>query len=277
LIVVLIIIGIPVLVGVLSGVFEDMASRPSKEDRERMNQKWNSRFHAGFVQDILGVKVVSKNYNGSFGLAGIQINDRILKIDDMEIHNLQEVVNMEPNYDEVVTIEVMRKGEALESPIQVYILDVNNKGNILASVGEKVFKQMMTVKSTDYILAYDTNILMKYPLLFSKFTNTNKILLAKQAFDELDNKKTDTENGYKARNALKMIEQCQKDGAEIIFSSVSDSYTKSKNLDPSKPDERIIASYIYEMEVNNKKVFFITEDRGARILGRQAGLETIDW
>jgi len=270
----IIFIAIPFAIGAIYGLVADMWDRPTKEQREINKQLWNERFHAGFIDSTLGVKIVSYHYHGSFGIAGIQKNDYITKVNGQDINSAYEAAEMMPDNHEIVTIEIEREGEIYE--FDVYIKQFN-KVNLIDHVGAKAIKQLTSFKHTDYILAYDTNILLKYPLLFTNYKNSNRLLVSKQVFKELDKQKTNEEIGHQARNAINMIEQLQKDGAELSFSSANDDYTKSKMLDPSSPDDRIIASYLYEAEKNNKKIFFISEDRGARIIAREAGLETIDW
>jgi len=273
-IVLLIIFGVPIAAGVISGILSDMWDKPSKEQRDINNQLWNGRLSAGFLNSAQGVRIVSIYSQGSFGVAGIEKNDYIKKVNGQDILSAQEVAQMFPVYHDVITVEIERKGEIIE--YDVYIKDFVNR-NFTDVVGAEAIKQLTTFKNSEYVLAYDTNILLKYPFLFSTYTKSNHILLAKQVFKELDKQKADEKIGHQARKAISLIEQAQKEGANLNFSSASDSYTESKNLDPSSPDDRIIASYIYEAEKNDKKIIFISEDRGARIIAREAGLETIDW
>lgn len=127
-----------------------------------------------------------------------------------------------------------------------------------------------------YVLALDTNILLHYSDLFASFKAN--VILSKQVYDELDHLKTKSEHISKmARKFFNEFEQAQVNQIDIPLLKADREKCRALGLNPQKPDELIIAGYLsYQQEEHQKKVLFLSDDRGARILARSYGLEVLD-
>jgi rRNA-processing protein FCF1 len=146
---------------------------------------------------------------------------------------------------------------------------------------EKINRYKMAIKSfyeDQYHIGVDTNILLDFPIILFLYKNISKLLISRKVYEELDRlKQSNDEVGKKARYALKKLEDAQLSGIKFNLVSSDFAYLKSINLQPDTPDDVIIASYHKEHSINSKKVAFLSNDRGARIIARNTGMEVINF
>jgi hypothetical protein len=118
------------------------------------------------------------------------------------------------------------------------------------SMSGSVIKELNNYK--DYFVGFDTNILLNDPDILIDTSCTNRIILSKQVFDELDKKKMDENLSSNARRALGMIEDLQL--MEKLYFLTDDTPFLEKNLNPKSLDERIIGDYLKEKNRKNVNV-----------------------
>ncbi|MGM0841381.1 MAG: PIN domain-containing protein [Bacillota bacterium] len=235
------------------------------------------------------VQVVSTKKGGYLERIGVIPGDTVIKVGIYSVSEPDELVQIfkEITYGE--TLILSRNGKEFEVLLQPkgygrkmdrgHERKRNNHRprREIESVLNMNLHTLSHFKGKDYAMAYDTNILMKYPEMLSEVALTNPIWLSDQVLEELDKHKTNEELSSQARRATRMIEEAQIDGATIIRTQADKQYIKSKKLKWNDPDQLIIASYIKEQEESEKKLLFISEDRGARIVARQMGLDVLEW
>jgi len=141
------------------------------------------------------------------------------------------------------------------------------------ALGEKIRKNMKGV-SINQTLSFDTNVMIKCPLLVKQLGDTHPIILSKQVFQELDKKKVDKEIGANARMAMRTIESIQKRNGDIEIVPVDESFLKDNGLSINSPDDVIVGSCLKHQTKGNN-VLFISEDRGARITAKNAKLDVL--
>lgn len=123
--------------------------------------------------------------------------------------------------------------------------------------------------------AIDTNILMHEPELLVKLVREKQptIVMCKTVFKELDGlkKSHDRNTRFKAQQAFNVIETLQQVGCIDI--GYFDEFRSQFNL---RGDERIIATYIALKKTKYPDLVFISNDKGARIIAREANLPVVD-
>ncbi|QFQ28621.1 PIN domain-containing protein [Bacillus thuringiensis] len=128
-----------------------------------------------------------------------------------------------------------------------------------------------------FYIGLDTNLIMDFPVILDLIKSKDKLLISRKVYDELDGlKKTSNKAGKQARYALQKLEEYQISNGPISFLKTDKTFTESLNLQPESPDDLIIASYIKEKNQNDKKVLFLSNDRGARILSRSVNLDNFE-
>ncbi|WP_077624491.1 PIN domain-containing protein [Sediminibacillus massiliensis] len=125
------------------------------------------------------------------------------------------------------------------------------------------------------IPALDTNILMHSALLLvamHKDSNAH-LLLSKQVFFELEGLKKSKDPVVRKRAQLgfDMIELFQSSNRLKMLDIPGESYRRKWKLS-NTGDDKIIASYLRELENRKTPLGFLSNDKGARILARNAGL-----
>lgn len=140
-------------------------------------------------------------------------------------------------------------------------------------LGEKIRKNMKDI-SINQPLSFDTNVMIKCPLLVKQLGKTHPIILSKQVFQELDKKKVDKEIGANARMAMRTIESIQKRNGEIEIVPVDESFLNENGLSIHSPDDVIVGSCLKHQTKGNH-VLFVSEDRGARITAKNAKLNVL--
>lgn len=125
-------------------------------------------------------------------------------------------------------------------------------------------------------LSFDTNIMIKCPLLVKELASKYSIVLSKKTFEELDKKKSDNEIGANARMAMRTIEAIQTKHRNISIVTTDDDFVKDNGLNPLSPDDIIIACCL-KQQINGDKITFVTEDRGARITARNLNIDVLDF
>lgn len=140
------------------------------------------------------------------------------------------------------------------------------------------FKKAIAAKSGQgFSFGLDTNILMHYPNEIFELLKNDTILISREVQKELDGlkKSTDKEAASNARRAFKALEDAQTQGQSIkIMPSVDLKTLTHFGLNDSM-DDRILAPYL-DLYKQGKAVCFISNDRGAKITARNAGIPVLE-
>lgn len=130
-----------------------------------------------------------------------------------------------------------------------------------------------------YVFCADTNFFMEEgeTLIKLRHLSNETILISDTAFKEMDHMK-DLKKNDDPSELDEVAKKCRK-GLEVmdtvhatIIPSVNNDYLKNKDLGFSN-DERIVGSYLkYQEENPDKKLIFLSLDRGARTIARSYGL-----
>lgn len=142
-------------------------------------------------------------------------------------------------------------------------------------LANKIHKQMKNVPINKK-LSFDTNILIKCPLLVKELSKKHEILLSKKAFEELDKKKTDRDIGSNARMAMRTIESIQLGAGSLSIVSVEERFLTETGLNINSPDDIIIACCLKQKTIG-EDILFISEDRGARITARNINIDVLNF
>lgn len=152
--------------------------------------------------------------------------------------------------------------------------------DIFAPVPKLEYKKMLSTKlGSSYTFALDTNMLISTNGEILNELKNEEVLISKKVQDELDKLKnsSDRQVASSARSAFLSIETAFKNGQKIrIINYPMSTYISEKGLNPQIPDDVIVATYVKAVEDNQNKLIFISNDRGARITARNAGLEVLD-
>lgn len=136
-------------------------------------------------------------------------------------------------------------------------------------------KGLLEMATDSATFAVDTNILMHEPtLILDVATKKNiKIVMCKTIFHELDGlkKSNNYETRTRAQLAFNVIEALQE--INSIDIGYFDNFVSQKNLNG---DEKIIATYIALKKTKYPNLIFLSNDKGARIIAREANLPVID-
>lgn len=124
----------------------------------------------------------------------------------------------------------------------------------------------------------DTSVLMHSTTRLEKLIEEgNKLVVCTLVLEELDNHKDgkDGEKAFKARTAIKFLKKYE-DQIEFIASDGCQAEAiKRYELDPNKPDNKILeAAIIYEIETGEKLEIY-TNDISMSIKARRLGLECL--
>ena len=124
----------------------------------------------------------------------------------------------------------------------------------------------------------DTSVLMHSTTRLEKLIEEgNKLVVCTLVLEELDNHKDgkDGEKAFKARTAIKFLKKYE-DQIEFITSDGCQAEAiKRYELDPNKPDNKILeAAIIYEIETGEKLEIY-TNDISMSIKARRLGLECL--
>lgn len=142
-------------------------------------------------------------------------------------------------------------------------------------IADKIRSKIVKV-STNTKLSFDTNIMIKCPLLVKELANKYSIVLSRKTFEELDKKKSDNEIGANARMAMRTIETIQTNHKNISIITTDDNFVKDNGLNPLSPDDIIIACCLKQKK-DGEKIMFVTEDRGARITARNLNIDVLEF
>jgi len=131
------------------------------------------------------------------------------------------------------------------------------------------------------IYVLDTNVLLDNPDAVIESFEENDVVLPLTVIEELDNlKKTIGDIGFCARQALRNIESCRKDGDVVMgvernaeggmlrvipFSQDDNVLFKEKGLHAQKPDDYIVLTALKIKEQGETPTIFISNDTSARI------------
>ncbi|GAA0345259.1 hypothetical protein GCM10008967_39610 [Bacillus carboniphilus] len=146
------------------------------------------------------------------------------------------------------------------------------------SSAKQLYKTLEPYLNKGYILCPDTNFLMNASSLFKKLKNEN-VHISRQVYDELDRLKSSSSDAsreqkrraFEAREGFRALDIVDSKIIEVAPSSTFSQY----NLSQNKPDDKIIASYLHLRDSKNEKILFLTLDRGAKLIAKTAGFETV--
>lgn len=125
--------------------------------------------------------------------------------------------------------------------------------------------------------ALDTNILMHEPLmLIAYLRDTNApLVISKQVFNELDGlKKNSSATKKRAQLAFDLLEVFQANNRLGLLDIPSRNQLEKYHLAHSN-DDKIIGSYLLAMDKHKTKLAFLSNDKGARIIGRQVNIPIV--
>ncbi|ADH97765.1 PIN domain-containing protein [Salisediminibacterium selenitireducens] len=139
--------------------------------------------------------------------------------------------------------------------------------------------QLLTYYQSEYKLAVDTNILMHEADLLVNLLEQQKkeIHMSKIVFEELDGLKKSHHDTTrkKAQLAFDVIEEYQRRGLLKIMKGAKSDEIRKYGLGHSS-DERIIGTYLLAQNELESKFVFFSNDKGARIMARDAGLPVVE-
>lgn len=149
----------------------------------------------------------------------------------------------------------------------------------MLSSAKQIFKRLQPYLQQGYILCPDTNFLMNASDVFPKLKHET-VMISKQVYNELDNLKNSTfdagkeqkRRSFEAREGLRALDLVQATIMEPPPASIFGTYHLSQS-----PDDRIIANYLHYRDSKNGKILFLTLDRGAKLVAKSAGLETVEF
>lgn len=144
---------------------------------------------------------------------------------------------------------------------------------------EAVAKYQKTVPllKQGIVPALDTNILMHDLLMLVAYLrDTNApLVISKQVFNELDGLKKGTgETRKRAQLAFDLLESFQEHGRLKLLDIPNRTKLEKFQLSNSA-DDKIIGSYLMDIQRNNSKLAFLSNDKGARIIARQVNMPII--
>jgi len=145
---------------------------------------------------------------------------------------------------------------------------------LMQKVAAAQYKRLKPVIDVGAIFSPDTNILMHDQLtLVAAFRDSDvKLYVSKQVLKELDGLKNNDNPSVrrKAQLGFDLLELYQQEGRVKFLEIPSHSYLKKNNL-TGGPDEKIIASCLQQKE-QQVPIVFLSNDKGARLLARDAGI-----
>lgn len=144
----------------------------------------------------------------------------------------------------------------------------------LKNVKERA-KTLIQYRDNGHEFAVDTNILMHEPdlLVYLLENEAMELYMSMMVFNELDGlkKSSDTETRKRAQLAFDVIEEFQRENKLHLLKTPKTEEISQYGLSGS-PDEKIIGTYLREIENGRDKLLFLSNDKGARILARNAGM-----
>lgn len=123
----------------------------------------------------------------------------------------------------------------------------------------------------EYVVGFDTNVLLDMPELLDEAAETNRLVIAKQVVAELEGMKKDAALGRKASKAFYHLDKLQAAGRLSIVRENREQMERH-DLDPNEPDQRIIGAYLAEKNRTGGSLLFVSKDRGAKLYARDAGI-----
>lgn len=134
-------------------------------------------------------------------------------------------------------------------------------------------------KKTGKEFGVDTNILMHEPdlLVYMLDNYSLDLYMSMMVFNELDGLKNSSnrETRYNAQLAFDVIEAFQQRGKLHLLKTPKTVDIRKYSLSGS-PDEKIIGTYLRERDNGKANLMFLSNDKGARILARNAGLPVVE-
>lgn len=132
----------------------------------------------------------------------------------------------------------------------------------------------------DHEFGVDTNILMHEPdlLVYMLEKDGLELYMSMMVFNELDGlkKSENVVTRTQAQTAFDVIEEFQRRSKLHILKTPKTDDIRKYGLGGS-PDEKIIGTYLREREGKHPKLMFISNDKGARILARNAGMPIVEF
>ncbi|EFU43846.1 PhoH family protein [Paenibacillus vortex V453] len=157
-------------------------------------------------------------------------------------------------------------------------LATTNVRNLKQNVFLQQYKKAISEKiGQGNAFGLDTNILMHYPTETFEILKKENIVMSREVQKELDGLKnsSDKETSSNARRAFKAIEDAQRQGQSLtILPSVDFKTLTQLNLADTM-DDRILAAYL-QLHKQGKPIYFLTNDRGAKITARNAGMPIVE-
>ncbi len=147
---------------------------------------------------------------------------------------------------------------------------------------EQTANRLINYHSNQFGISIDTNILLDpfgSVLIYSLREKTRiHINVSRIVFDELDGlkKSKDKNRWLPAQQAFQLIKTYHIRNQINLIPAPDKEFLLKYGLMPSNKDDLIVGSYLYLQKQQNRKIAFLSNDRGSRILAREVGLEVID-
>lgn len=213
----------------------------------------------------------SRYEKGIFSLFNLPGEGYIQKINGEHIESYVDAVKIleEVNLGDELTFLIKHNNQI--EKFNIRIIDTDLYESYVAKVGSGFASIFTKYAYEDIAVGLDTNVLLLEPAILYELVKVKPVYISMKVFEELDKKKNHDELGFIARKAMAAIEDMQTQNVQFVILE----YDRKVSRDLS-PDEVIVNTY-KEWNANNPtQIIFFSNDRGARILGRAAGLVVSD-
>lgn len=140
-------------------------------------------------------------------------------------------------------------------------------------------QQLLKYREQNHKFAVDTNILMHEPdlLVYLLENESFDLYMSMTVFNELDGLKNreGMVTRKKAQVAFDVIEEFQRRNKLHLLKTPKTDVIRKYGLNSSS-DEKIIGTYLHELHNGHDKLMFLSNDKGARILARNAGMPVVE-
>lgn len=140
---------------------------------------------------------------------------------------------------------------------------------------QEKLKKLLAYRQDNFEFGLDTNILMHESDLLDRLMeqSPSSLFVSMSVYKELDGLKNNKDplTRKKAQFAFDVIEKHQKNGLIKLIETPTYNELRRRGLNDS-PDDKIIGTYLQETNKGQYKIIFLSNDKGARIIARNAGL-----
>lgn len=131
-------------------------------------------------------------------------------------------------------------------------------------------------KFENYVIAFDTNILLDKPDLIMEASQFSNIVISKQVIKELDGKNKEESTLSNALHVFVYLDKLHASGQLLIVNYKLEDM-RAYDLDEADADQRIIGAYLGAQKNIGRSILFVSRDRSAKIYARNAGLQVYEF